>query len=279
MTAYSAENDRTVAGADGSLTPAARLARQHTLKAKEEEVEEKRRSMVQDSTVEVGEDGRRISADLPQTWEKNTTTRAGAANTRPSVEVQEGADFFSDSDEDERTPSEAEDVDDLASRLGAVALATEEHEEVEYSAWGHYPVSTGAPAPKGILKANSAFGPDLSTLNDIDSVWSRGRSNSSEEQSAQNLAVPAHGPLARSPTPDADRVDGIHRTESPSKMRQSESMSNFSPDFGNFEATFADTMGDKLLMDSDCRILEGDSVRWIPSTRSASGVGLRARGP
>lgn len=89
-----AELDRSEWSAElNGLTPAARLARQHTLKSNAEAAA--RASIIQDSAANESQNG------TPTTWEKNTTTRQSEANGRVSeVGTRLVVEEDSDSDED-----------------------------------------------------------------------------------------------------------------------------------------------------------------------------------
>lgn len=97
-----AELDRSEWSAElNGLTPAARLARQHTLKTNAEAAA--RASMIQESPAD---------GATPATWEKNTTTRKDEANGRVSeVGTRVVVEQDSDSDEDKSEgPSHTQDV-------------------------------------------------------------------------------------------------------------------------------------------------------------------------
>lgn len=144
----SAELDRQAAIAASGLTPAARLARQHTIKSKaaEDAEEERRRSTIGDVT----EDGRRPSLDVPSAWESSTAT----AQTHGRQPVQLVDDGFSDSENED--DGRSLDVDDVADRLAGAELDGHNGDESgEYADWGSYPVTTPPVAPRSILKRTS----------------------------------------------------------------------------------------------------------------------------
>jgi len=145
----SAELDRQAAVTASGLTPAARLARQHTIKSKaaEEAEEERRRSTIGDV---VTEDGRRPSLDVPTAWESTTAT--SQTNGRQPVQLVD--DGFSDSEDED--DSRSLDVDDVADRLAGAGIDDHAGDEAgEYADWGTYPVSVPPAAPRSILKRMS----------------------------------------------------------------------------------------------------------------------------
>lgn len=145
----SAELDReAAAGAQGGLTPAARLARQHTIKSRAaEEAEERRRTAVATAAavaVVPTEDGRRPSLEMPSAWE-STTASSRSATVAPPVHVDDG---FSDSEDDQSFDGSVEDV---AGRLVGVDF-DDADASGEYADWGRHPVLPPPVAPRSILK-------------------------------------------------------------------------------------------------------------------------------
>ena len=225
------ELDRTEWSAElNGLTPAARLARQHTLKSNAEAAE-RAKAETQKSTVAT-----------PPSWEKNSSNRQGdLANGPVSEDGLRPADEDSDSDDDKfGGPSnnhagqdsldgwddnedwgEGEDDEEITIRGGIDSIDLTRDEDMEPWAIGlRRSVEKTRVPTKGILKRACMYllcraplthplyiattpvveppGPAFTT---------RARSNSYN-------SVPTHtteiGPLARIPSSDPDHIDGLH---------------------------------------------------------------------
>ncbi|KAF9073988.1 hypothetical protein BDP27DRAFT_1359866 [Rhodocollybia butyracea] len=236
-----AELDRsTSAGADwggaemSGLSPAAKLARQHTLKSNAEaaakaKAQQEAAATTNSNGVQPNGDG--FGAGVP-TWEKNTHTRQGSVSpvkgagafrinedgTRVLVEEED-----EDKSDDERyngTPShtdynpdgwdddedwDGEEDEDVTIRLGIQRVSVDgEYEESEPWATDiRRSVERTRVPTKGILKHAASYDQQTHLVESI--TVNRVRSNSYN-------AHPNHtelGPLARIPSPDPDHIDGL----------------------------------------------------------------------
>lgn len=207
------ELDRTEWSAElNGLTPAARLARQHTLKSNAEAAERAKAEAQKNPIV------------TPPAWEKNSSNRPGdLANGPVSEDGTRPAGDESDSDEDKITNpgnnhisqdsldgwddnedwGEGEDDEDITIRGGIDSIDLNRDDEMEPWAIGlrRSIERTRIPA-RGILKASTpAVEPPAPAFT------VRARSNSYN-------SVPTHtteiGPLARIPSSDPDHIDGLH---------------------------------------------------------------------
>lgn len=221
------------------LSPAAKLARQHTLKSNAEAAAKARAEQTQQQAQTNG-------AHVPAAWEKNTTTRTGESSGRVSEDgtrvvvedddesddghayvPQPGQNFISDGwDDDEIWDEDAEGEEDVTIRVGVSPDHQGEDEEV--IAWAtniRRSVERRRTPAKGILKGayKSVLGTVLTdlpigaenytqeTYNGeavANPVFSRIRSNSYNSHPGQPSEL---GPLAHIPSPDPDHIDGLHR--------------------------------------------------------------------
>ncbi|KAL7416812.1 hypothetical protein BDY24DRAFT_204682 [Mrakia frigida] len=243
VTHFSAELDRSPSSTDDQpvtgLSPAAKLARQHTLRSKAEEAAAASARNARRgggggplaAVASVDEQGRRPSIEVPPVWDKNTVTRNGAPVEQRQEEEQqawrrdegrptsEDDASFGPSDDDGHGGYDEEDApfDEMTSRMGGVGFSDQESEiGGEFSSWG-----TAGPAPgkvpvRSILKAVSSYDTPLETP---DAVWTRARSNSSDQQMANSSLslLPQPTPpnaLTRIPSGDRENIDGLPLTSS-----------------------------------------------------------------
>jgi hypothetical protein len=177
VTHFAVENDRDQDQAIGGLSPAAALARQHTLKSRAEQTSSSRGG--NGGRDEVDDVGRRTSTDVPPTWEKNTATRhgelarqsqeytrtspAGGARARLSEEEQQDGRSIMDSEDGEdfgRGGAEGgadQSLEEARQRMGGVGFdergAGHDGEGRDWESWGGgSAVRPGARPVKGILK-------------------------------------------------------------------------------------------------------------------------------
>ncbi|RDB24669.1 hypothetical protein Hypma_008207 [Hypsizygus marmoreus] len=239
-----AELDRTAgdwtAGADmNGLSPAAKLARQHTLKTNAEAAarvkaqQEAAAAAVSDPKVN-GVNG----AGVP-TWDRNTATRQGSVSpvkgggmrvnedgTRVLVEDEDeesddghyggphqpGHGFHDGWDEDEDWEGDADGDEDVTIRVG---LERTSMDDDGYAAledpepWAvdvRRSVEKARRPAKGILKYAESY--DQLIYLAEHPTPNRLRSNSYNSHPGQSSEL---GPLARIPSPDPDHIDGLHR--------------------------------------------------------------------
>ncbi|KAK6910665.1 hypothetical protein I203_104697 [Kwoniella mangroviensis CBS 8507] len=203
------EEDRALAG----LSPAAKLARQHTLRSKAEAVKK-------DATAH--------PATGEPTWDQNTATRQaqngnlpslgsmGASMSNPNgstgpevvrvnhaqaptvVHAVAVTDQEYDSEDDS---SEGETVEDVTMTLAKTRLSAEADAEFQ-ATWGNAWIDRNAVPKKGILKSISSY----SNLDEAPSSGeNRQRSNSTHTSSSNN----APGPLAQLPSSNPALLDGL----------------------------------------------------------------------
>ncbi|EKM83366.1 hypothetical protein AGABI1DRAFT_123701 [Agaricus bisporus var. burnettii JB137-S8] len=232
-----AELDRVIGADANGLSPAAELARQHTLKTKAEAAAKAKAQQEAQVAVNGVAD-----AGVPA-WDKNTTTRAGSPvkhsggvrvnedGTRVVVEEEDddsddghydphhNNSYNMDGWDDDEDEWDVPDTDeDLTIRIGMGKVSLEEHDDVEPWAMDARRSVERTRIPKrGILK-NAGSYDQASFFGDPSAP--RIRSNSCNSHPGQAEL----GPLARIPSPDPDHIDGLHRHNS-----HSSSHSNSAP--------------------------------------------------
>ncbi|KAI0286597.1 hypothetical protein BGY98DRAFT_909217 [Russula aff. rugulosa BPL654] len=223
------------------LSPAAKLARQHTLKsnaeaaarAKAQEEAAVAAAAVADTataTASSSGDGSQAAGSVPTTWEKNTTTNRGTPGTirtnedgmRVVVEEDDSGsegesehphDYSAHIDgwEDEDW-SHIDDDEDVTIRQGLerTSLGEEEGDDEPWAIGIRRSLERTLQPSKGILK--NADGYDQHRFIDTPTSYSRHRSNSYNSHPAKAHEL---GPLARIPSPNPDHIDGLrHPTAS-----------------------------------------------------------------
>ncbi|KAL6301006.1 hypothetical protein BKA93DRAFT_739472 [Sparassis latifolia] len=238
-----AELDRSdwTSGPDfAGLSPAARLARQHTLKSNAEaaakaKAEQEARATAAAAAAAAQQQAGGDSAAVPTTWEKNTTTRQG--ENAPAARVNEvgmglvieddDSDSDGDSDgvpgdhqahnysmdgwDDDEDWGEGQEDEDVTIRADFENAHLDDGEEMEPWAINVRRSIEKARRPKkGILKTRAdgtSYEQDV-YLQHPNPAFTRGRANSYD-------SVPTHvgelGALALLPSQDPDHIDGIHR--------------------------------------------------------------------
>lgn len=201
------------------LSPAAKLARQHTLKSNAEAAAAaKARAEQVTQPVQVN------GTHVPAAWEKNTATRAGESSGRVSEDgtrlvveeddesddghayvPQPGQNFISDGwDDDEVWDEDGEE--DVTIRVG---VAGEDEEVVAWATNIRRSVERHRTPAKGILKGAENYSQEVYNGESVaNPAFSRVRSNSYNSHPGQPSEL---GPLARMPSPDPDHIDGLHR--------------------------------------------------------------------
>ncbi|KAH9836688.1 uncharacterized protein C8Q71DRAFT_857908 [Rhodofomes roseus] len=210
------------------LSPAARLARQHTLKSNAEAAARaKADAEARAAAAAAAQNGEQ--ADVPATWEKNTTTRQGegAAPGGPGARrvneegmgvVDDNSDSGSDEGPLDRHPqsysmdgwdddddwNEAHEDEDMTIRAELEAATLEDHHQAEMEPWAvnvRRSVEKARKPAKGILKTRADY-------EQPDPPFARMRSNSYDSAPSRSGEL---GPLARIPSPDPDHIDGLHK--------------------------------------------------------------------
>lgn len=223
------------------LSPAAKLARQHTLKTNaeaaakaraQEEAATAAAATVDTATAAAASssDGSQATGSMPTTWEKNTTTNRGTPGTMGANEdgmrvVVEDDDSGSEGEsehphdysahvdgwEDEDW-SHIDDDEDLTIRQGLerTSLGDDECDDEPWAIGIRRSVERTRQPSRGILK--NAGGYDQHIFMDAPTNYSRHRSNSYNSHPAKAHEL---GPLARIPSPNPDHIDGLrHPTAS-----------------------------------------------------------------
>ncbi|GJE99771.1 hypothetical protein PsYK624_160420 [Phanerochaete sordida] len=207
------------------LSPAARLARQHTLKTNAEaaarakaEAEAKALAMTQAAQGD---------PNVPTTWEKNTTSKHGESATSKALTrvsddgtrvIVEDDDTDSDDGQYDHPPYnhegwEEDDDDwdgaqdgDTTIRQGLEDARLEDEEMEPWALGVRRSVERTRRPKKGILKNGGNY--DQETHSPVNLPFGRNRSNSYDSPPTHN---PDLGPLARIPSPDPDHIDGLHK--------------------------------------------------------------------
>lgn len=231
------------------LSPAAKLARQHTLKSNAEaaaraKAQEEAAAAAAATTAAVtvttvvtttaattaGPATTKPAEPVPTTWEKNTTTKRGAPSTERVSEdgtrvIVEEDDSASDGEsehphdysahiegwEDEDW-SHIDDDEDVTIRQGLERTSLGD-DECEHEPWAiglRRSVERKRQPSRGILKNADNY--DQQIFMDTPGNYSRNRSNSYNSHPAKAHEL---GPLARIPSPNPDHIDGLrHPTAS-----------------------------------------------------------------
>ncbi|KAH7920488.1 hypothetical protein BV22DRAFT_1021082 [Leucogyrophana mollusca] len=214
------------------LSPAAKLARQHTLKSNAEAAA---KAKAQLEAAAAAAPQKPNGAPVPMTWEKNTTTRGDSSpvkagltrvsedGTRVIVEEesdsedghaygqpQPGQSFISDGwDDDEVWNEEEEEEVTIRVALERTSMGDDEHEAVEWATNVRRSIERTKTPTKGILKGAGSYSQDAYSVDHLNNpAFNRVRSNSYNSPAGQTSEL---GPLARIPSPDPDHIDGLHR--------------------------------------------------------------------
>ncbi|KAE9398614.1 hypothetical protein BT96DRAFT_940008 [Gymnopus androsaceus JB14] len=220
------------------LSPAAKLARQHTLKSNAEaaakaKAQQEAAAAAATTAAAVKPNGTSLGAGVP-TWEKNTQTRQGSVSpvkggggfrinedgTRVLVEEEDKsddehyngsqsqgpADYNPDGWDDDEDWDGEED-EDVTIRLGMERTSMDpEYDEPEpWATDVRRSVERTRTPAKGILKYAATYDQQAYLTESV--TVNRVRSNSYNAHPSQTEL----GPLARIPSPDPDHIDGLHR--------------------------------------------------------------------
>ncbi|EMD41512.1 hypothetical protein CERSUDRAFT_110067 [Gelatoporia subvermispora B] len=269
-------SDWTVSPDLAGLSPAARLARQHTLKSNAEAAARaKAEQEARAAAAAAAAAQQQADAALPTTWEKNTTSRqandplklAHAARVHEDGMRVIVEDDDSDSDDgrsdsehrpqhynadgwdDDEDWGEGQDEEDVTIRAGLEQTHLDDDEDMEPWATNvrRSVEKTRRPA-KGILKK----GPDGNEyqqdqyLQTPNPAFARLRSNSYDSVPSQHAEL---GPLARIPSPDPDHIDGLHKHNHGASNGSSSGNGNGSPGQVGFIPPLS-FGGDSLTLDS-----------------------------
>ncbi|KAK7468365.1 hypothetical protein VKT23_002881 [Stygiomarasmius scandens] len=226
------------------LSPAAKLARQHTLKTNAEAAAKAKAQQEAAAAAAVANAANAGSKTFPNgnsagvpTWEKNTATRQGSVSpvkgggaVRVNEEVGDNIHAGWDDDDEDWNGEEDEDV---TIRMGVERINVEEDLYDEPEPWAvdvRRSVERTRQPSKGILKNADKY--DQAVYLSENVAANRVRSNSYNSHPSQEAA----GPLARMPSPDPDHIDGLHRHGSHSSAHGASPTAPSLPSF-SFEAS------------------------------------------
>ncbi|KAI5997380.1 hypothetical protein EDD15DRAFT_2386953 [Pisolithus albus] len=216
-----AELDRTGSGSECGLSPAAKLARQHTLKSNAEaaakaraQAEAQAQAVAQAQAARgANTNGAITNADggsvpVPATWEKSTATGRDSIHQGRKIVGEDGRVLVEDNSD---SGSEAEHHP--IRQHSYISDGWEDDEEVvEWAKTMRKTIERMKPT-KGILKGECL--PSLSR-----SPIQRSAASGPSSYSSHPGSTPELGPLARIPSPDPDHIDGLHRHPSHSSSSQ-----------------------------------------------------------
>ncbi|KAH9013713.1 hypothetical protein EDB84DRAFT_1590425 [Lactarius hengduanensis] len=201
------------------LSPAAKLARQHTLKSNAEaaaraKAQEEAAAAATTTATSTSDAATATAAEpVPTTWEKDTTTARGAPGT---ARVTEDGTHVVVEDDDSASEGDSEHPHDYSAHIEGWEDEDWSHidddEDVTIRQDNHEPWAIGlrrsvkrARQPsKGILKNADNY--DQQTFVDTPANYSRHRSNSYNSHLAKAHEL---GPLACIPSPNPDHIDGL----------------------------------------------------------------------
>ncbi|PBK61949.1 hypothetical protein ARMSODRAFT_1025286 [Armillaria solidipes] len=228
-------SDWNVAGEMSGLSPAAKLARQHTLKSNAEAAAKAKAQQEAEAAANANANAVKVNGSSGvAAWEKNTTTRQGSTSpvkgagmrvnedgTKVLVEEDEedsedghygrqaGPSDHIEGWEDDDDWGEGEEEEDVTIRQGLERVSMDDEYEYQEDPepWAvdvrRSVERTRTPA-KGILKYAASY--DQQAYLAEQALPNRVRSNSYNSPPQTEL-----GPLARIPSPDPDHIDGLHR--------------------------------------------------------------------
>ncbi|KAH9170997.1 hypothetical protein EDB89DRAFT_2114682 [Lactarius sanguifluus] len=189
------------------LSPAAKLARQHTLKSNAEAAA-RAKAQEEAATVVVtvatsttsdaatataaGSTSTQAAEPVPTTWEKNTTTNRGAPGT---ARVTEDGTRVVVEDDDSASEGDSEHPHDYSAHI----------EGWEDEDWSHIDDDEDVTIRQGLERTS------LGDVDDDHEPWAIGLRRSAEHADNYDQQTFAHelGPLARIPSPNPDHIDGL----------------------------------------------------------------------
>ncbi|KAI0308964.1 hypothetical protein OF83DRAFT_1028044, partial [Amylostereum chailletii] len=208
------------------LSPAAELARRHTLKTNAAEAEAAKARVEETAAKARVEETAAVSGDpVPTTWEKNTTTRAGG-HIPPGAAYrvnEEGVRVLVEDDDsgseghgetwDDEDWSRLEGVDeddeeaDVTIRQGLERGSVDEDDAEPWGVGLRRSVERTRQPARGILKNAGNYDQHV-FMEGVPGMNLRARSNSYNSPAG---AQPELGPLAHISSSDPDHIDGLHR--------------------------------------------------------------------
>ncbi|WVQ74772.1 hypothetical protein IAR50_004378 [Cryptococcus sp. DSM 104548] len=187
------EDDRTLAG----LSPAAKLARQHTLKSRAEAQTRQQNGLPPlDNITEPGAlpSFASVASAVPNGGPGPEVVHVQPRQTPTVVHAVAVTEHEYDSEDD--TSDEGDTVEDLTMTMGRTRFSDEADAEFK-ATWGNAYIDKNAVPKKSILKSVSSY-------TSMEEAKGRPRSNSAQEGAQQTP-----GPLAQLPTADPARLDGM----------------------------------------------------------------------
>ncbi|KAI0075923.1 hypothetical protein K474DRAFT_1676021 [Panus rudis PR-1116 ss-1] len=227
------------------LSPAAMLARQHTLKSNAEAAARAKAEQEAKAAAAAAAAAQSGSGEpVPTTWEKNTTNRQGegsparfgrANEDGRRVHVEDDSDSGSDDDhhhsqgynmdswEDDEDWDGAQDEEDITIRQGIDNVMLDDEEMEPWAINVRRSVERTKVPTKGILKtrADGAGYEQDAYLPQPNPTFARNRSNSYDSPPAKPGS--AQGPSHVLAQPDPDQIDGLHKHSHSSSHGQSSS--------------------------------------------------------
>ncbi|KAF9009218.1 hypothetical protein BDZ89DRAFT_1143919 [Hymenopellis radicata] len=288
-------SDWSVGGEMNGLSPAAKLARQHTLKTNAEAAAQAKAQQEAQAAATVNANAAKVNgASGVPSWEKNTSTRHGSPSpvkggggmrvnedgTRVIVEDdddesddghygrQAGPSDHTDGWDDDEDWGEGDEEEDVTIRQGLDRISMEDdYQQEDHEAWAtdvRRSVERARTPAKGILKR--AFGSyDQQSYNQEhapSTVGNRLRSNSYNAHPGQTEL----GPLARIPSPDPDHIDGLVRHPSHSSQHGQ------NPAAPSLPPLSFDTSGPRLSLDAPRDTPESPASVHAPVPEKASSI-------
>ncbi|KAI0028852.1 hypothetical protein K488DRAFT_80476 [Vararia minispora EC-137] len=229
----SMEVDRAGSSEFSGLSPAAELARRHTLKTNAQEAAAAKAKAEAEAAAAAAAAAAASAANgpVPETWEKNTATRAGLVASGAYRVDEDGHRVLVEEDEEDEDWSRLEGEDDedddegdmtIRQALEGSHLEDDDDESVEAEPWAigvRRSVERTRQPARGILKNADNY--DQHIYMDPAIVGGfvgagvgapRARSNSYNSSATAHETAP--GPLAHITSPDPDHIDGLHRHNS-----------------------------------------------------------------
>ncbi|AAW43878.1 conserved hypothetical protein [Cryptococcus deneoformans JEC21] len=210
------EEDRALAG----LTPAAKLARQYTLRSRAEAAQRQNDNVAAKSTPnqDVVGDIESVTAAVPHEGPNLGPEVVHVQPRQTPTLVHAVAVTEHEYDSEDDSSDEGDTMEDLTMTMGRTRLSDEADAEFK-ATWGNAYIDKNAVPKKGILKQSSSYSSQDEETNN------RPRSNSTHE------AISAKpGPLARLPPSDPARLDGLEQLLHPSDDSKNPSLPTSSPE-------------------------------------------------
>jgi len=240
-------NDWSVGGEMSGLSPAAKLARQHTLKSNAEAAARAKAQQESAASASAQQDTIVNGANpLPETWEKNTATgavrsparmgsggiaRVNEDGTRVLVEDDDSGSEDGSGDgtydghqessiiegwDDDEDWGDGADDQDATIRVSMERTNLDESDDTEVWATNLRRSMERVRVPmKGILKHAASYDQQVYLAEHTNPTFNRARANSDNSHPSHNVEL---GPLARIPSPDPDHIDGLSRHPSHSSQ-------------------------------------------------------------